>query len=90
MAPVYLDELVLVKNAKRRTRSCEATRLNYPSAIPRTKCGQRAFINVAPTLWNDLPAHVRDCTSLVDFKKQLNQFFLKMDINCNFNFMKSA
>ena len=37
----------------------------------RTRYGDRAFSVIAPTIWNNLPTHIRDAPSLDSFKSLL-------------------
>ena len=70
MAPEYLSELLHKKENSENLRSYDDTIL----VIPRTKlttCGDRAFQNYAPLLWNKVPKQVRDLNKLESFKRQL-------------------
>ena len=76
-APVYLTEL-LSKEQHRRTglRSSESSFLQY--SVPRNKrktFGDRSFSTIGPKLWNKLPLHVRQSTSVETFKKALKTFY---------------
>ena len=76
-APLYLSELVLVKERERTTRSANSVLLEFPSKISKNKSGDRAFVYAAPTLWNKLPVHIRTSNSLLNFKKQLKTHLFK-------------
>ena len=41
----------------------------------------RAFQLAAPTLWNSLPAEIRNIQSLTSFKRALKMYFLKIAFN---------
>ena len=46
-------------------------------SIPRSSLstnGERAFSIVAPRLWNQLPSHIRNLSSLASFKSNLKTF----------------
>lgn len=69
-SPSYLRELLTVKEAPRTLRSNRRLLLE----VPRTKlktAGDRAFQTSAPTVWNSLPEHLKNCKSVELFKKQL-------------------
>ncbi|XP_072028384.1 uncharacterized protein [Amphiura filiformis] len=69
--PAYLADL-LIQYIPRRSnlRSGDDARLLN---IPRTSraAGDKAFHAAAPRLWNHLPAHIRQCTTIQSFKKSL-------------------
>ena len=66
MAPKYLQELVTVKQSTYSLRSSSSTVLHVPKT--RTAYGDRAFLCVAPSLWNKLPDHVRNMHCLETFQ----------------------
>ena len=66
MAPKYLQELVTVKQSMYSLRSSSSTVLYVPKT--RTAYGDRAFLCVAPSLWNKLPDHVRNMHCLETFQ----------------------
>ena len=53
MAPKYLQDLVTVKQSTYSLRSSSSTVLHVPKT--QTAYGDRAFLCVAPSLWNKLP-----------------------------------
>ncbi|XP_072037296.1 uncharacterized protein [Amphiura filiformis] len=70
MAPAFICDLVNLYVPTRPLRSSCATRLQL--ARSNTKFyGDRSFVVAAATLWNRLPADVRQATSLPMFKSRL-------------------
>jgi len=70
LAPSYLTELISVRESSLHLRSVDSHLLVVPKT--RTKSyGDKAFPNVAPRLWNDLPLVIRTASSLDAFKKSL-------------------
>ena len=56
----------------RRLRSASYAHIQLsPGPRTRTRYGDRAFSVIAPTLCNNLPAHIRDAPSLDSFKSFL-------------------
>ena len=70
LAPSYIRELVVTKDPVRSLRSNAAPQLHRQS-VNTVTYGQRAFTYAAPELWNRLPPHIRNASSLANFKKQL-------------------
>ena len=80
LAPLYLSELLHPYASTRSLRSANQLLLE----IPRTKRklrGDRAFSVAAPTLWNELPLHVRQASSLSIFKTRLKTHFYSLAFN---------
>jgi len=70
MAPEYLCERVSTRKSSPKLRSSSQILLQVP--VSRLKSyGDFAFSVTAPTLWNRLPADIRDASSLEDFKSVL-------------------
>ena len=70
MTSSYLSELLDPYTPTRPLRSADQLLLN----VPRTKSklrGGRCFSVAAPTLWNDLPLHIRQASTLPVFKSLL-------------------
>ena len=53
-------------------------RLLAPPGIPRNKCGERAFKNIAVTLWNNIPLSIRKADSLLSFKSMLKTYYFRL------------
>ena len=70
LAPEYLAELISVYKPTRALRSVDQELLSVPSTKLKS-FGDRAFIKAAPSLWNNLPHHVRTITDIVSFKTAL-------------------
>ena len=78
MAPAYLAELI---HPPTSTRSNRSSMKGILLRVPRTKLatgGDRMFSYIGPVLWNSLPTKVRECRTLVSFKRELKTFlFMK-------------
>ena len=68
--PKYLCELISIKKPSRSLRSNTSIVLHRKKANTVTY-GQRSFHHAAPELWNQLPSHVKNATSLQQFKSLL-------------------
>ena len=74
-APTYLSNLLHSVNPSRNLRSNKQAHLQYaPGPRTYTRYGDRAFSAAAPKLWNSLPFHIRNATSIDSFKSKLKQF----------------
>ena len=77
LAPSYLKAVVSFRSSSsssttRRLRSASIAHLQLsPGPRTRTRYGDRAFSVIAPTIWNNLPTHIRDAPSLDSFKSLL-------------------
>ncbi len=72
MAPKYLQSLITLKKPCRHNlRSNNRKLLEVPKRSNNSKYGDRAFVNAAPKLWNNLPSEVQNAPSLEIFKKKL-------------------
>ena len=75
--PVYIRELLHLKQHKRETRSSHDFLMLQ---VPRTRLktlGDRTFSFTAATHWNALPLELRSVPSLSVFKQQLTTFLFK-------------
>uniref|UniRef100_A0A8C7YRZ5 Reverse transcriptase domain-containing protein n=1 Tax=Oryzias sinensis TaxID=183150 RepID=A0A8C7YRZ5_9TELE len=81
LAPPYLTDLLQRHTPSRSLRSSDANLLSLPCRTKRRNWGDRAFSIAAPTLWNTLPQHLRDCTDLPVFKKSLKTHLFKIAFN---------
>jgi hypothetical protein len=69
--PEYLSELLNIYIPSRQLRSASDTRM-FKIPLFKTKTnGQRSFSYQAPTIWNKLPANIRQSTSVSSFKSGL-------------------
>ena len=81
LAPQYLADLLHQHTPSRSLRSSDAGLLS----IPRTKLksfGDRAFSVAAPTLWNSLPAEIRNSPTLDCFKSLLKTHLFSLAFPC--------
>ena len=71
MAPWYLQELVTYRNNGLRSK---LTVPYYNSSY-----GKRAFSVAGPTIWNELPSELKNCTDINMFKGKLKTFLFNLD-----------
>uniref|UniRef100_A0A669CLJ3 Reverse transcriptase domain-containing protein n=1 Tax=Oreochromis niloticus TaxID=8128 RepID=A0A669CLJ3_ORENI len=76
-APTYISELLHPYIPSRSLRSCDQGLLAVQHTRLKTK-GDKAFVTVAPRLWNSLPLSLRSADSVVAFKKQLKTHLFKL------------
>ena len=77
MAPIYLKNLIRIKQNNRTLRSSyDTTRLKEGKARL-INYGDRAFYIYAPKLWNNLPIEIRKSKSLELFKRHLKTHLFK-------------
>jgi len=61
MTPAYISDLINVrKHARYSLRSNSGTILLYPAGKTKKFFGDRSFIVAGPTVWNALPASLRN------------------------------
>lgn len=75
-APSYLTDLLHIINFPIGLRSNDNNLLSIP-ATNFVRYGDRAFSHAAPSLWNKLPHHIRDSTSVDIFKCKLKTFLFQ-------------
>ncbi len=75
LAPIYLTELLQTHKSVRPLRSRFLGTLSMPRSRLKHR-GDRAFVIVGPTLWNNLPVGTRTTTSLSIFKVMLKSHLL--------------
>jgi hypothetical protein len=76
--PSYIRDLIKPYTPSRSgLRSAQDTRL---AIIPRTRLatGDKGFYAAGPSLWNQLPSHIRHAPSLATFKSQLKTYLFDM------------
>ena len=76
-APAYLKNLLKFKNS---TSYSLRSNDNFELQVPRTCCksfGDRAFAHAGPSLWNDLPSHLRNIPDVTAFKRQLKTLLFR-------------
>ena len=79
-APDYISELIARYEPTRTLRSSTQSLLQEQSSRTVTY-GDRRFAVCAPILWNCLPTHVRNSTSIEHFKSQLKTHLFKCAYN---------
>lgn len=67
VAPTYLSDLLLSYHPSRSLRSCDQGLVVVQHTRLKTK-GDRAFVSVAPRLWNSLPLSLRSVDSVISLK----------------------
>ena len=79
MSPSYISNLVSIKSCSAYSlRSNSSLILDRPKGRILSTLGARSFYAAAPTLWNSLPANIRDITSLSIFKKNLKTYLFSL------------
>uniref|UniRef100_A0A3B3B7H9 Reverse transcriptase domain-containing protein n=1 Tax=Oryzias melastigma TaxID=30732 RepID=A0A3B3B7H9_ORYME len=73
VAPSYIRDLIVPYQPIRTLRSQNAGLLVVPR-ISKSTVGGRTFSHQAPVLWNKLPAHVREASTVSTFKTSLKTF----------------
>ena len=77
LAPSYIQDLIHRHQPSRTLRSASLNLLQQLS-LPRTSSyGGRAFSITAPSLWNKLPTHLRGCSCIDIFKRNLKTHLFK-------------
>ena len=80
LAPSYLSELLHPYAPARCLRSADLLLLEVPRSKRKLR-GDRAFSVAAPKLWNELPLHIRQASSLSIFKTSLKTHFYSLAFN---------
>ena len=78
MSPSYISNLVSIKSCS--VYSLSLDRHDHKGRMLST-IGARSFYAAAPTLWNSLPANIREITSLSILKKKLKTHFFNLAYN---------
>ena len=79
IAPDYIKDLIVVRTpSKYGLRSNDSLLLGHPSFKSYKTLGDRSFAMAAPSLWNDLPAHLRDCGNITQFNTLLKTHLFAM------------
>ena len=74
LSPPYISELINIKPKSSYSRSNNNTVLQYPQQKILATLGARSFASAAPSLWNKLPAAIRNAASLNEFKNMIKTF----------------
>ena len=70
---VYLSSLISDYASIRSLRSTGTHILHTPRV--KTAVDSRAFSSSVPNVWNSLPADIRECTTLLNFRRKLKTLF---------------
>ena len=77
--PIYLSPLILDYapiSSLRSTGTHILHTLRFKTAV-----GSRVFSSSAPKVWNSLAADIRECTTLLTFRRKLNTFYFNQAFN---------
>ena len=80
LAPSYISDLLKPYVPTRSLRSAGQMLLVVPKSNLVNR-GDRAFSVAAPKLWNELPLHIKQATSLSIFKTRLKTLFYSQAFN---------
>ena len=78
--PKYLSDSLKKYEPLRTLRSANDNKLVVPVRYMKS-FGERAFSSQVPRVWNKLPSVLKNCNSLVSFKKQLKTLLFKEAYN---------
>ncbi len=81
LAPSYIYDFLTEYVPNRPLRSCTAGLLNIPK-MNYKNLGEAAFCVYAPKIWNALPLHIRQATSVESFKRLSDLFLWKQSHFC--------
>ena len=82
MSPSYMSNLVSIKSGSVCSlRSNSSLTLDRPKGRILSTLGALSFHAAAPTLWNRLPANIRDITSFIIFKERLKTYLFNLAYN---------
>ena len=80
LAPSYLEELIKIKRLRRQgLRSEQETRQLEVCRSTRHTFAARSFRVRGPTLWNQLPEHIKKIEYYLTFKKHLKTFYFRRE-----------
>ena len=74
-APAYLKDLLKSSLTYSHLRS-DSNLFTLETFIPATKFGESSFAYQAPLEWNSLPQHIKLCSTIDNFKKQLKSYYM--------------
>ncbi len=80
LAPGYIKDLLKQYSPARTLRSTDRGLLCKPKMNLKSY-GERAFSFAAPTLYNSIPLHIRQSTSLDSFKSNLKTYLFQLAFN---------
>ena len=76
--PAYISDLLHLYSLSRSLRSSADTRLLKISLYKCKTKGDRAFSYFGPTVWNSLPLHIRNATTIDTFKSALKTYLFNL------------
>lgn len=79
-APTYIKDLIEIRASQRTLRSNSAIQLVVPHTKTKTY-GDRSFRKAAASLWNTLPDHMRNITTVDCFKRALKTHLFLCEYN---------
>ena len=77
--PVYLSSLISAYAPIRSLLPTVTHILHTPRV--KTAVGSRAFSSSAPKVWNSLPTDIRECATLLTFRRKLKTFYFNQTFN---------
>lgn len=77
IAPSYITNLLKDHTPVRSLRSGDKLLLAVPRSSKKSR-GDRAFMVIAPKLWNSLPLQIRQASTLEGFKSQLKTYLFNL------------
>ena len=77
IGPSYLSEFLVPYTRGRDLRPLKNDQLTIPEV--NLAVGKQAFSWCAPTLWNGIPAFIRNSTSFLSFKTSLKTFYFRQE-----------
>ena len=77
IGPSYLSEFLVPYTRGRDLRPLKNDQLTIPEV--NLAVGKQAFIWCAPTLWNGIPAFIRNSTSFFSFKTSFKTFYFRQE-----------
>ncbi len=91
LCPQYITDLLTPYSAPRSLKSSSQRLLSVPHSCLKTK-GDQAFSVAAPTLWNNLPSHIKSCSTINNFKSNLKTHLFSLAFSsvvcCPMTFVK--
>ena len=74
--PSYLRNLITINKNNKNLRPCSSiTLVNQRTSTNIAKCD---FRHSSPSVWNSLSHTIRNCTSLLSFKKNLKTYYFEL------------
>ena len=78
LAPAYLSDMIHQKVSNYELRCLDDIFMLESDFKPRTRFGRATYSYTAPLIWNDLPADLKLCSNIADFKKGLKTYFYRI------------